>query len=173
MAKSKQQKSEELKVLEEKISQQKSVYFVDFQKLKAKDLFDLREKVKKAEGLLLVVKKSLAEIAFKKKNIPFSAKEMEGQAAIVFGNGDEISPARAIYSFGKEHEGPKILGGYFENQFISGEKVAELAQLPSRQELLARIVGNISSPLFNLHYALSSNIKGLVSLLQKVSEKQN
>ena len=70
-----------------------------------------------------------------------------GQLALVFGIEDEIAPARIANQFAKTQENLKILGGIFENRFIEREKVLALANLPSRNELLGRLVGSIYSPV--------------------------
>jgi len=61
----------------------------------------------------------------------------------------------------------KILGGFLENKFVEAEKIIELAKLPTREELLARLVGSISAPISNFINVLEANIKGLIYVLTK------
>jgi len=61
----------------------------------------------------------------------------------------------------------KILGGIFKNEFVEAEKIIELAKLPTREELLARLVGSISAPISNFINVLEANIKGLIYVLTK------
>ena len=65
---------------------------------------------------------------------------------MVFGIEDEIAPARIANKFAKAHENFKILGGIFESRFIDREKVLVLANIPTRNELLGRLVGSICQP---------------------------
>jgi large subunit ribosomal protein L10 len=78
----------------------------------------------------------------------------------VLGIEDEIAPARIANKFAKDHESFKILGGIFENKFADREKVLALANLPSRPELLGRLVGSIASPMASF-----------VRVLDKISKK--
>lgn len=150
MALTKQKKQDSLNSLKEVISKQKSVIFVDFSKVGSKELFDLRKKLKEAGCKLKVGKKTLIRIAFGQSGISFwnhIKKAVPGQLALVFGIEDEIAPARISNQFSKTNENLKILGGIFEGRFIAREKVLELASIPSRNELLGRLVGSIASPM--------------------------
>ena len=150
MALTKQKKQDSLKDLKENISKQKSVIFADFSKVASKDLFDLRKKLKEAGCLLKIGKKTLIRIAFGQSNISFWNKIkaiVPGQLALVFGIEDEIAPARIANQFSKKNENFKILGGIFEKKFIDKEKVLVLANIPTRNELLSRLVGSFSSPM--------------------------
>jgi len=96
---------------------------------------------------------------------------LEGEIALVLGYGDEIIPAKLVYEFSKENPSLKILGGFFENQFKPAEDFIALAQLPSKQELLARLVGSISSPIASFARVLKANLKGLVYVLSAIKKQ--
>ena len=81
---------------------------------------------------------------------------------------DEINPAKVSHQFAKTQENFKILGGLFENRFIEKDRVLELAVLPSKEELLAKLVGSIAAPPVGLVNVLAGNIKGLINVLTKV-----
>lgn len=150
MALTKAQKRKSLDDLKDKIVKQKSVVFADFSKVASKDLFALRKKLREAGCLLKIGKKTLIRIAFGQSNISFwnkIKKNIPGQLALVFGFEDEIAPARISSQFGKTNENFKILGGIFENRFIEKTKVAELAAIPPRNELLGRLAGSLSSSI--------------------------
>lgn len=171
MALTKEKKQKSLKDLKENIAKQKSVIFADFSKVNSKDLFDLRKKLKEAGCALKIGKKTLIRIAFGQLNISFwnkIKKNVPGQLALVFGIEDEIAPARISNQFSKVNENFKILGGIFEKRFIEREKVLELANLPSRDELLAKILVSLSSPISGFQNALIGNTRSLVSILSQI-----
>lgn len=168
MALTKEQKQKIVEELKENLNKQKAMVLVAFEGLKAKELFDLREKLKEANCLFIVAKKTLLDIAFKEKKLDFNKEKLEGEVALIFSFGDEISPARIAYQFSQINENLKILGGFFENKFIEKERVLELAKIPTRQELLARIIGSISAPVSNFANVLQGNIKGLIYVLKQV-----
>src|SRR5258706_2420320 len=150
MALTKEKKQKSLTDLKENISKQKSIIFADFSKVNSKDLFSLRKQVKGAGCQLKIAKKTLVRIAFGQSNISFWNKiksSIPGQLALVFGIEDELAPARISNQFLKVNENFKILGGIFEKRFIDRERVLVLANIPSRNELLSRLVGSMSSPI--------------------------
>ena len=148
MALTKEKKQASLTDLKANIAKQKSVIFADFSKVNSKDLFSLRKQLKESGCNLKIAKKTLVRIAFGQSNISFWNKiksSIPGQLALVFGMEDEIAPARIANKFTKINENFKILGGIFEKRFIDRERALVLANLPSRNELLGRMLGSISS----------------------------
>jgi len=164
MALTKEKKTKALESLKEKIAQQKSVVFADFSKVNSKDLFHLRKQLKEAGCALKIGKKTLIRIAFGQSGITYwnaIKKSIPGQLALVFGIDDEVAPMRLANQFAKTNESFKILGGIFENRFIDREKALVLANLPSRNELLSRLVGS-----------LASSMASFVRVLDKISNIQ-
>lgn len=152
VALTKEQKAKQVNAIKEKIAQQKSVVFIDFAKVPSAEMFSMRKALKEAGCTLKIAKKTLARIAFGQSNFSFWSRLSEvvpGQMAMVFGMEDEIAPARITNQFAKKQENLKILGGLFENRFIDRPRVLELANLPSRPELLGRMVGSIASSMTN------------------------
>src|SRR3989344_3565160 len=150
MALTKEKKSKALESLKEKIAKQKSVIFADFSKVNSADLFKLRKTLKEAGCVLKVGKKTLIRIAFGHSGISYWNKiksSIPGQLALVFGIEDEIAPARIANKFSKTNESFKILGGIFEGRFIDRDRALVLANLPTRNELLGRMAGSLSSPM--------------------------
>jgi len=167
MALTKEKKQKVIEKLKENIAQQKSMVFVATEGLKAKELFDLRKKLKAADCLLIVAKKTLLDVAFKEKKIGIDPEKLAGQVASVFGFKDEISSAKIPYDFSLENKNLKILGGFYENKFRDAEEVITLAKIPSRKELLAGLVGSISAPISGFVNVLQANIKGLIYILKQ------
>jgi large subunit ribosomal protein L10 len=164
VALTKEQKTKQIDSIKEKVKNQKSMVFVDFSKVSSKDMFSLRKSLKEAGCNLKIAKKTLVRIAFGQSNISFWNKikaVVPGQLALVFGVEDEIAPARIANTFAKAHENFKILGGIFESRFIEKQRVLELAAIPSRNELLSRLVGS-----------LSSSMTSFVRVLDKIRESK-
>jgi len=171
MALTKEQKQKAINDLKEKFSKYKSMVFIDYSKVKSKDIFGLRKKLKAANCLLKVAKKTLLKIAMAEKKVSFWEeidKNTPGQLAVVFGFEDEIAPAKIVEQFSRENEDIKILGGIFENAFVKQEKVLAFAKIPSRQELLANLIRSIQAPVSGFVNVLQGNIKGLVYVLSKL-----
>jgi large subunit ribosomal protein L10 len=172
MAKTKEEKKKILKDLKEKIEKQKIMIFVDFTGVKSKDLFLLRRKLKELGNEMKVAKKTLINLALKEKNLNvIDVRKMLGEVAVIFGMKDEISSAKTVYEFSKENKNLKILGGIFGRNFIGPEKIEELAKLPTKEELLAKLVSEISAPISNFVYVLRSIPQSLVFVLSQIQLK--
>ncbi len=168
MALTKVQKEKVINDLKEKIAKQKAVVFAVITGLKVKDLANLRKDMKKKDCELKVAKKTLISSAFKQKKIDVNIKKLEGEIALGFGYKDEVLPFKTLYEFSKGNENLKILGGFFEDKFRSAEEIIALAKIPSKQELFAKVVGSISSPISGFVNVLQGNIKGLVYVLTQI-----
>jgi large subunit ribosomal protein L10 len=170
MALNKTQKQEILDDLKDKIAKQKAMILVGITGLKVKDVSGLRKKLKAADGNLKVIKKTLIEKAFKENKLDFDKNKYKEEMAVAFGFKDEIVPAKTVYQAGLANEKLKILGGFIDNKFNEAESIIALAKLPSREELLAKLVGSLSAPVSNFVYALNYNIKGLVHILSLIKK---
>jgi large subunit ribosomal protein L10 len=171
MALKKDQKKKIIDDIKENIKKQKTTVFIGIKGLKAKDVFSFREQLKKEDCLLSVAKKTLFGIAFKEKKIKLGKSKLEGEVGLVFGFNDEISPAKIANKFAKKNNSLKILGGIFENKFIEKDRVLELALIPSKEELLSKVVGSLNSPISGFVNVLQGNIRGLVYVLNAIKNK--
>ena len=90
------------------------------------------------------------------------------EIALVLGYKDEVSPAKLVWQTSKTNQNLKIIGGFMNNKLMTAEEVATLAQLPSREELLAKMVGSMASPMSGFLTVLQGNIKGLVRVLSQI-----
>src|SRR3989344_2182023 len=155
MAKTKVQKQEAVKDFIEKLKKAKSLVFVNFDNLKVKEIEELRKNCRAENVDYLVAKKTLMKIGFKKAGIANTdPKTFAKGVATVFGYEDEVTPARIIQAFAKDHEALNTIGGVLEGKFVGPEKVIELSSLPSRDELLAKLVGSINAPISGFVNAL-------------------
>lgn len=170
MALTKVQKEKVINDLKEKIERQKAVVFAVITGLKVKDLSNLRKDMKKKGCELKVAKKTLISSAFKQKKIDVNTKKLEGEIVLGFGYKDEVLPFKTLYEFSRNNENLKILGGLIGNELLEKEKAIELGQLPTREELLSRLVGSVSAPISGLVNVLQGNIKGLVCALSAISK---
>jgi len=159
------QKQKILEDLKEKVGKQKAIAFVNVSGLKVQDLTKLRREMKKKNCELKVAKKTLIGLALKENKIEVDLKKMQGEIALGFGYKDEISPFKTLYDFAKNHEQLGILGGVIGEEYFGKEKVVELAQIPPREELLAKMVGSLFAPMSGFVNVLQENIKGLLRIL--------
>lgn len=173
MPKTKEQKTKTIQDLNENLKKAKSIVFIDIQGLKVKQIVSLRKKAKEAMGNLKVAKKTLIDLALKsKKEIAdkVNAKSMSGEIAVLFGFDDPIRPLKSFYDFSKENENLKFISGIIDNKLLNKEEVIATAQLPSKQELLAKLLYCFNGPISGLANVLQGNIKGLVYILANIKK---
>lgn len=161
-----------MKDLTEKIKASKSVVFVDYRGVKTNEINDLKGRLKKEGTNLTVVKKKLVDLSLKNAKIEIDIKSFEGQLAVTVSDNDEVAPARVLSKFAKENESLKILGGVLGTKGMSSKEVSDLAKLPSKEELIAKVVGTIKAPLSGLVNVLNGNTRGLVNVLKAIADNK-
>lgn len=173
MAKTKEQKQVAINNLKKSIASQKASVFIDFSGVEAEALFKLRDDLKKEGCNMTVTKKSLLKRVLNsigEKDLAKKVDEIKGQLALVFGFEDEAAPSRICYEAGKVNENIKILGGILDNEYQDKEQVMVLAQLPSKQVLLGRLVGSLNAPVYGFVHALKGNLNNLVCVLSEIQK---
>lgn len=172
MAQTKVQKEVIVKDLVEKLKSSKAVVFSDYKGLNVKDMTTLRRDLR-VEGVdLKVLKKTLMQIALKDAGIEMDVKKLEGQIAIAVSSRDEVAAAKIIAKLAKVNENLKIAGGILGTKELSAEEVNALAKLPSKEELLAKLVGTLNAPVSGFVNVLAGNMRGLVTVLKAVADKK-
>ncbi|MDO8444256.1 MAG: 50S ribosomal protein L10 [bacterium] len=172
MPKTKVKKEEIIAKLETQLASAKAAVLVNYKGMKVSETEELRKILREKGVSFNVTKNTLVKIVLTKHGIKFDASLFEKPIAIAFANTDEVVAAKEIELFAKKNEAIEILGGILENKMIDTAMVKRLAALPSREELLGRIVGSIASPLSGMVNVLSGNLRGLVNVLKAASEKQ-
>ena len=169
----KDQKIELVKKITEKISDSKSLVVCDYKGLTVAEINELRDSLRKEGAQMQVIKKTLLQIALKEVGIEMDVRGAEGQIAIIYSSKDEIVSPKLTHEFSKDHENLKILKGVLEDKELTDKEVVALAKLPSREELLAKVVGSIKAPVSGLVNVLGGNLRGLVAVLNSIKESKN
>jgi large subunit ribosomal protein L10 len=172
MKQSRDQKEAIIKELAEKLKASKAVVFSDYKGLQVKDFTLLRRELRQSGIEIKVLKKTLINLAFKNAGIEMDVKKLEGQIAIAISGGDEVAAAKIIAAAAKANENLKIVGGILGTKELSAAEVNALAKLPSKQEMLGRLVGTLNAPVSGFVNVLAGNLRGLVTVLQAVADKK-
>ncbi len=171
-------KSDQLEELEQKFSQAKGVAFVKYDKATVEEVQVVRRSLRAKGMSYTVIKKTLMSIASKKvKNVDFSATDLPGCVAVIISPDDEISPLYSIKEIKKDHFDKKskfakfdFAGALFEGEFLNSEAAMQLANTPSREESLRKIMLALSSGTQKIHGVLSSGLRSIHTIC-KDSEK--
>lgn len=173
MAITKDQKKEILKDLDDKFGRSKAVYFADYRGLSVKDIANLRKALREEGVDFRVAKKTLMQLSLKNSDLPEAPSEvMQGPVGAAFGYDDVILAVKTLHNFSKGNDNLKILGGLVEGKFITQAEAVELAQLPSREELLAKLVGSMKAPVSGFYGVTSGLLRGLVQVLKAYGEQK-
>jgi len=162
-----------VKELTDKFSSAKSLVITDYLGLNVAEMTELRSKLREAGVEFKVVKNTLATIAANDVEMEEMTDYFSGPTAIAFGEDDAVSPAKVLVEFAKDHEVLEIKAGLLNGEIISKEKVESLAEIPSREELLAKAFASMKAPLSGLVNVLQGNIRGLVQVLNQIKEEKD
>lgn len=161
MPKTRVQKEEIIKNLSEKFSRARSVVFADYKGLTMKQLSALRAKLQEVQGEFTITKNTLL-----KKAKP--QLQTEGPTAILFAFDDEISPIKLLVKALKDAGIGKIKSGFWGQDLLDEAKIMQLASLPSKDELRAKTVGILVTPLQGMVSVLQGNLRNLVYALGQI-----
>lgn len=166
----KKQKQQIVEDLTEKISKTKSVVLVEFTGTNTGQLSEVRRELKKNNAELKVAKKTLVNLALEKNNFKVDLDQFKTQVAVALGYGDEVSAIKVLDKISKTTKTLKMLSGIVGKDYFDQKSILALAKLPSREELLAKLVGTISAPISGFVNVLQGNISGLVRVLDQISQ---
>ncbi len=167
-----EKKEQIVKELTEKFKTSVISVITDYRGLNVGEISDLRKKAREKEAEYKIAKNTLFIKALKSAGIGVNESIFSQPIAIAFGYSDEVDPPKLLNEFSKEHENLEILGGIIEGKFVSREDILNLANLPGREELYARVVGSLAAPLRNLANVLQGNLRGLVSVLNQYKDSK-
>ena len=171
MPKTKEQKKQIVDDLANKLSKQKSLVFADYKGLTVPEAQEIRKIAREQDAEFIVAKKTLIQLALDKAELKdIDVKAMDGNVALIIGFEDEIAPAKLTAEFAKTHQALKLLGGVMENKYIDLAKVEALSKIPSKAELLAKLVGSINAPVSGFVNVLAGNLRGLVGVLNAIKD---
>ncbi|MBL51908.1 MAG: 50S ribosomal protein L10 [Candidatus Marinimicrobia bacterium] len=161
---------EQVKQLTEAFSKAKAVYFTEYHGLNVSDVTKLRSEFFKADVEYKVAKNTLIKLAAEENKITGLDEVLTGSTAIAISYGEPVSPAKVIKKFNKDNDLPTVKGILFDGEFLPGEEFKKLADLPNKEELLAKLVAMLNSPLQKLVSTLSSPMQNTVGVLNNLKE---
>jgi len=159
-----------------KLDRVQAIFIADYAGLTVKEQVELRDKVRAVGGTITVAKNSLLKIAMTDKGYDVSSleKEMTGPNLTLMAESDAVAPLKAMVEFSKANEKnlPKIKAGILGKEVLSMQKVMQLASLPSKAELIAKLLGTLSNPARNMVGILVAPMRSLVYALSAVNKKK-
>ena len=171
MAKTRVQKESEVRTAADGLRGATAVVFADMASLKVEHSTKFRRLAEKDQVKIKSLKRTLLRQALKEAGLDaVPADQLIGSISVLLGAGDQVAPAKAAAAFRKEQESVKILGGVMDGVWMTADQIKALAMLPSKQELLAKLVGSINAPISGLVNVLAGNLRGLVNALNSIKD---
>lgn len=142
----------------QQIKDSQSCIVVDYKGLTVAEDTELRSKFREAGVVYKVYKNTMVRRAAEKVGgmEKFNKVDLVGSNAFAFGVDDAVMPAKIIRNFAKTHPNLEFKMGYVEGEYYDAEKLSQLANIPSREELIAKLLGSFKAPMSNFVYMLSA-----------------
>ena len=166
------EKASKVAELKDLLTASKGVVLVNYCGLTVAEDTELRAKMREAGVKYMVAKNTFIRIAAKEAGIEGLDSVLEHNTALAFSAEDPVAPAKVLNDFSKDHEALELKAGVLDGKVIAVEEVKALAELPSREELLAKLVGSMQAPISGLVNVLQGTIRNFVYTLEAVRQKK-
>ena len=164
---------EQVKELSDSFSKAKAVYFTEYHGLNVGDITKLRSEFFKADVEYKVAKNTLIKLAAEENKISGIEELLKGSTALAIAYDEPVAPAKVIKEFTKDSDLPSVKGILFDGEFLPGEEFKRLANLPSKEELLATLVAMLNGPMQKLALTLNAPLQNMAGVLNSSKEKKS
>ena len=168
------QKQQMVAELTEKLKNATSGVIVDYKGINVAQDTDLRRRFREANVEYAVIKNTLLRFAVKEADLEGLSEVLEGTTALAISNDDPVAPAKTFKNFLKDNAALEIdfKSGFVDGKVLSVDEIKDLADLPPKEVLVAKVLGGLNSPIAGLANVLNGNIRGLAVALNAVAEKK-
>lgn len=171
MAISREKKEQIVSQIQDKLQKSIIAVLTDYRGLSVSDISELRKKLREKGIDYKVAKNTLYLKTLKNLHIEVDKNVFSQPIAMAFSYEDEVDAPKILNDFSKEHENLEIISGIAGGKYVPREYVINLANLPSKEELYAKIVGSLALPLRGFLSVLQGNLRGLVSVLSQYKDQ--
>ena len=165
-------KSEKIDAIKAKIENAQVAILTEYKGLSVEEITKLRREIQKSGGDYMVTKNTLAKIAVKGTAYEALSEKLTGPIALAFGFEDPVSPAKAVSQFIKETKKGEIIGAVLDGKLLTVAETKALANLPSKAELYAKMLGSINSPASGLVGSINAVMAQLTRAMAAVRDQK-
>lgn len=170
MPKTRAQKEELLAAFSDRMNRSQSVVFVSTTGIKVHEIEMMRDALFQHGLQFQVAKNSLLKLALDELKLEVPQELLDQPLALIYSYDDAVAGPKHTAAFKKEVEALTVLGGIADGTFISPAQVEAYAKLPSREQLLAQLVGTLNAPVSGFVNVLAGNLRGLVNVLTAIKD---
>ncbi|MFQ5945241.1 MAG: 50S ribosomal protein L10 [Anaerolineae bacterium] len=165
MALSRERKDEILGDLEEMLGSSQALLMTDYRGMAVGQMQTIRNRLSELDCTYQVVKNRLVRLAMDRAGVEYVPSLFDGPTAIGFCQQDVVGPAQALVAYAKETKLLTVRGGLMGDRVLDQLQVEEIASLPTRDELVGRMMSRLQAPLYGLAYILSEQVQGLLRVV--------
>ena len=165
-------KEEMVAELAGKLASAKSAFLADYRGLNVEQVTKLRTELRNAGAEYRVAKNTLLRLAAKGTGVECLSDYLEGPTAITIATADPVAPAKVLAEFAKTNTKFELKGGALDGKVLSVEDIKALAELPSREVLLAKMLGSLNAPVSNFVGVLAAIPRSLVQVLAAIQDSK-
>ena len=166
------EKAQAISELGGSIAKATNAFLIDFKGITVPQVTELRKQVRESGSQYLVVKNTLALIAVKDSPLRTLEKQFTGMTAVAFNATDAVALAKALTKFAKDVPTVQFKGAMLNGQIVPAAEIQNIANLPSREELLSKLLFLLQSPVTRLATVLQANIRNLAVVLGQVAKQK-
>jgi large subunit ribosomal protein L10 len=148
-------------------------FLIDYKGIKVPEITELRRQVRAANSEYVVVKNTLALRALKDAPLGALSDQFSGMTAIAYSATDVVALAKVLHTFGKTNPHVKVKAALLDGKPVPATSLEALASMPSRTELVAKLLGLMQSPMRRLVTVLSGPQRSLAMTLAAIAEQKN
>jgi large subunit ribosomal protein L10 len=168
----KNEKTQAISELEAAIGKARNAFLIDFKGVTVPQVTELRKQVRETGSKYLVVKNTLALIALKDSPMIGMKDRFSGPTAVAYNSTDAVKLAKALTRFAKDVPAMQFKGAMLDGQVVPAEQIQTIASLPSREELISKLLFVLQSPIRGLATVLQANIRNLAVVLDQVAKQK-
>jgi large subunit ribosomal protein L10 len=168
----KAEKAKEIQELKETFLHSKNILLTCFQGISVAQDTELRRQVRATQSNYKVVKNTLAKIAAKDTPAEPLISQFQGTTSVAWNSGDPVSLAKTLTQYAKDHPVFKFKAGVVEGKVVSMAELAAIAELPSREELISKLLYVLKAPVQQLATVLQATGRNLAVVLNEVAKKK-
>ncbi len=166
-------KDEKIEKIKEKVDKAQVAILTNYQGLTVEEITKLRRSIQKGGGDYMVTKNTLTKIAIKDTPYEVLSESLKGPSAIAFGFEDPVSPAKALSQFIKEAKKGEIVAAVLEGKLLTAQEAKALANLPTKEELFAKMLGCVNSPATGIVGSINAVMAQLTRAMAAVRDQKS
>ncbi|MGD9579766.1 MAG: 50S ribosomal protein L10 [Vampirovibrionia bacterium] len=169
---SKPAKVETINEIKENIRGSSVAIATDYRGLSVEEITTLRRGLQEKGAEYTVVKNTLAKIAIKETEYEGLSEYLVGPTALVLATDDPVGPAKVVTQFLKKAKKGSVKGGLMDGKPLTEKEIVQLSEIPSKEELYAKLLGSINSPATGLTTCINGVARALVSCIDQIREQK-